>query len=128
MLVWYANMPEETIYYTRILQEGWQFPFYLDIFINWAFPFLFLMLNKIAKNKNALLLTAIILFIGQWVDLYLQIMPGSTGVNAIGFIEIGSYLGFLGIFAFIVMQALSKAPVIPKNHPYLMESLKHKLH
>lgn len=128
MLIWYANMPEETIYYTKIIQEGWKAPFLLDIIINWAFPFLFLMLNAIAKNRKALLFTASLLLIGQWIDLYLQIMPGSTGVNSIGFIEIGSYLGFMGLFAFIVGRTLSKAPIIPENHPYLQESIAHKLH
>ncbi len=128
MLIWYANIPEETIYYTKLVQGGWLFPFYLDIIINWAFPFSFLLLNKIAKNKNALLFTVIILFIGQWLDLYLQIMPGSTNVNAFGYIEIGTYLGFLGIFAFVVTRSLSKASLIPQNHPYLQESLAHKTH
>jgi hypothetical protein len=128
MLIWYANLPEETVYYTKLVQGGWLLPFYLDIIINWAFPFAFLLLNKIAKNKNALLFTVSLLFIGQWIDLYLQIMPGSTNVNSFGYIEIGSYLGFLGIFAFTVTRSLSKASLIPQNHPYLKESLAHKTH
>jgi len=128
MLIWYANIPEETIYYTKMVNGGWLLPFYLDIIINWTFPFAFLLLNKIAKNKNALLFTVSVLFIGQWLDLYLQIMPGATNVNAFGYIEIGTYLGFLGIFAFVVSRSLSKAALIPQNHPYLQESLVHKTH
>lgn len=128
MLIWYSNIPEETIYYTKLVNGGWLVPFYLDILINWAFPFIFLMLNRVAKNKNALLFTVILLFVGQWLDLYLQIMPGATGINSVGYIEIGSYLGFLGIFGFIVSRALSKADLIPQNHPYLKESMVHKLH
>ncbi|OQX97905.1 MAG: hypothetical protein B6I20_11770 [Bacteroidetes bacterium 4572_117] len=127
-LIWYANIPEETVYYTTLMQGGWKSLFIADIAINWAFPFLFLMLNAIAKNPKALMFTAIVLFIGQWIDLYLQIMPGSTGVNVIGFVEIGSFFGFLGLFMFVVSRSLSKAPIVPKNHPYLQESIKHKLH
>ncbi|NJO90529.1 MAG: hypothetical protein HC831_17390 [Chloroflexia bacterium] len=100
----------------------------LDIIINWAFPFTFLMLNKIAKNPKALLFTASLLLIGHWIDMYLQIMPGTTGVNTVGFIEIGSFLGFAGAFMFFVSRTLSKAAIIPENHPYLAESIKHKLH
>ncbi len=128
MLIWYANVPEETMYYTRLLQEGWTTPFLLDIIINWAFPFTFLMLNKIAKNPKALLFTASLLLIGHWIDLYLQIMPGTTGVNTVGFVEIGSFLGFAGVFMYVIGRTLSKASVIPVNHPYLAESIKHKLH
>ncbi|RLD71971.1 MAG: quinol:cytochrome C oxidoreductase [Bacteroidetes bacterium] len=127
-LIWYANIPEETVYYTTLIHGGWKSLFIADIAINWAFPFLFLMLNVIAKNAKALMFTAIILSIGQWIDLYLQIMPGSTGVNVIGFVEIGSYLGFLGLFIFVVSRSLSKASLVPKNHPYLQESTAHKLH
>ncbi len=127
-LIWYANLPEETIYYTRLLQGSWKSLFVADIAINWLFPFLFLMLNVVAKNPKALMFTAIILFIGQWIDLYLQIMPGSTGVNVIGFVEIGSFLGFFGLFIFVVSRSLSKVPLVPKNHPFLQESVTHKLH
>jgi hypothetical protein len=128
MLIWYANIPEETVYYATLIRGGWLLPFYLDIIINWAFPFAFLLLNKIAKNKSALLFTVCLLFIGQWIDMYLQIMPGATGINSVGYIEIGSYLGFLGIFSFIVTRSLSKAALIPQNHPYLKESMAHKTH
>jgi len=127
-LIWYANIPEETVYYTTLMQGGWKGLFIADIAINWAFPFLFLMLNAIAKNPKALMFTAVVLMIGQWIDLYLQIMPGITGVNEIGFVEIGSYLGFLGLFMFVVSRSLSKAPLVPKNHPYLQESIAHKIH
>lgn len=127
-LIWYANIPEETVYYTTLINGGWKSLFIADIVINWTFPFLFLMLNVIAKNQKALMFTAIVLFVGQWIDLYLQIMPGSTGVNVIGFVEIGSYLGFFGLFMFIVSRSLSKAQLVPKNHPFLQESVAHKLH
>ena len=127
-LIWYANIPEETVYFTRLVQEGWKGLFIADIAINWTFPFLFLMLNAIAKNPKALMFTAVVLMIGQWIDLYLQIMPGITGVNEIGFVEIGTYLGFLGLFMFVVSRSLSKAPLVPKNHPYLQESIAHKIH
>ncbi|MEN8120451.1 MAG: quinol:cytochrome C oxidoreductase [Bacteroidota bacterium] len=127
-LIWYANIPEETVYYTTLMNGSWKPLFIADIVINWAFPFLFLMLNVIAKNPKALMFTAILLFVGQWIDLYLQIMPGSTGVNVIGFVEIGTYLGFFGLFMFVVSRSLSKAPIVPKNHPYLQESIAHKLH
>jgi hypothetical protein len=36
------------------------------------------------------------------------------------------FLGYAGLFAFIIATALSKRKIIPINHPYLEESLKHK--
>ncbi len=135
LLIWYANMPEETVYYQTRISSEWRVLFYGNVVLNWLFPFLFLMLNKIADNKYALLFTAAVLMVGMWVDLYVQIMPGSTmsdtspmGLNSIGLVEIGTFLGFLGVFTFAVSRSLSKANLIPVKHPYLEESLMHELH
>jgi hypothetical protein len=127
-LIWFSNIPEETIYYTTRTSSEWRFAFFSDISINWLFPFLFLMLNKIAKNPKTLMFAAIVLLIGLWLDIYVQVMPGVTGINKIGFIEIGTFMGFCGIFIFSVAKTLSRANLIPVNHPYLQESLLHELH
>jgi len=50
-------------------------------------------------------------------------MPGSIGEFNIGFIEVGIFAGFAGLFIFIVSRSLSRMPLIPKNHPYLGESM-----
>lgn len=127
-LIWYGNLPEETVYYSVRTGREWNIVFYADLIINWMFPFIFLMLNRIAKNMNSLLFASVAVLIGLWIELYLQVMPGVTGINSIGFIEIGVFAGFSGIFVFVIASTLSKANIIPVNHPYLEESLFHKLH
>ncbi len=61
------------------------------------------------------------------VGLFAQdtIMPGTTGQLLFGFIEIGTFLGYAGIFTLTTGYWLSRAPLLPKNHPYLGESLEH---
>ena len=61
----------------------------------------------------------------QWVDLYNQVIPGTLHHLNIGFIEIGSFLGFIGLFAFLIARSLSKVPLVAKNHPYLDECIEH---
>lgn len=127
LLMWYANIPEETIYYVKRVQGNWKILFYLNILLNWAIPFIVLLPNKACKNKTVLKTICLILIIGQWVDLYLQIMPGSVGEFHLGIIELGMFLGFLGLFIFIFAKTLRKASLIPKNHPYLEESMYHHI-
>jgi len=67
----------------------------------------------------------VIIILGQWVDLYQQVIVGTYGKLQIGYIEIGSFLGFAGLFAYIVARSLASAPLVPKHHPYLEESLQH---
>jgi len=126
-LIWFADMPEESIYYVTRIQD-WKFMWFLNLFLNWTAPFLLLMANNVAKSKLGLKIASIILLLGLWVDLYVQIMPGTGNHFSIGFIEIGAFLGFAGLFIFVVTNTLSKAPLIPVNHPYLEESEKHHTH
>lgn len=122
LLIWYANIPEETIYYIPREMGEYKELFYTELIMNWTFPFFFLMWNRIAKSANWLLFTVVVLIIGQWVELYMSIMPGTVETHSISIIEIGTFIGSFGLFAFVVGNALTKIPIIPKNHPYLVES------
>ena len=122
LLIWYANIPEETVYYIPREMGEYKTLFYTELIMNWTFPFFFLMWNRIAKSANWLLFTVAVLIIGQWVELYMSIMPGTVEATGISFIEVGTFLGSAGLFALVVGYSLTKIPIIPKNHPYLMES------
>ena len=125
MIIWYGNIPEETVYYYVRWQEGWKVMFFLEIGLNWAIPFLVLLPVKSSRNMTVIILVIILLIIGQYIDLFVQVMPGTTGILRFGWIEAGLFLGYTGLFALIVATTLSKAKIIPPNHPYLEESLNH---
>ena len=123
IIIWYGNIQEETIYFVIRTEGKWRPLFFLNIILNWALPFIILLPSRTNTNKTVLIFVSIILIIGHWVDLFLQIMPGSVGEFNIGFIEVGIFAGFTGLFIFYVSRSLSRMPLIPKNHPYLGESL-----
>lgn len=128
MLQWYANIPEETVYfYTRLKGRPlFKFLFYLNLFMNFFFPFIFLMTRTAKRNPAKLAFAAIVILCGHWVDYYLMVMPGSTGEHAgIGFTEIAITLGFVGLYAFTVLSTLTKASLVPVNNPFGKESMIH---
>ncbi len=125
MLIWYGNLPEETIYYYYRWQGGWKTLFFAEILLNWAVPFFVLLPVGASRNKTIMTLVIIILIAGQYVEQYLQIVPGVTGELRFGFIEIGSFIGFAGVFCLVIPYVLSRAKIIPVHHPYLGESLEH---
>ncbi|MHC1707000.1 MAG: hypothetical protein AB9842_05700 [Bacteroidales bacterium] len=125
MLIWYANIPEETIYYARQFRGGYNYLFYINVAVNWFLPFILLLAKKMDKNRTVVKWVSIILVVGLWIDLYTQIYPGVVGPPKFGIIEIGGWLGFAGLFILVTTLALSKANLIPKNHPYLEESIYH---
>jgi hypothetical protein len=128
LLIWYANIPEETIYYVKRVNVPWKMVFYLNLILNWTVPFVVLLSNFFARKKVVLGIVVVFVLIGLWLDLFEQIMPGVVGDVKIGFAEIGTYLGFAGLFFYIFLRTLSSAALIPEKHPYLQESLHHSGH
>jgi hypothetical protein len=126
MIIWYGNIPEETIYFYFRWKEGWIVLFFLEIGLNWAIPFLLLLPVKTSRNMTVISIVIFFLIIGQYIDLFGQVIPGTTGLLKFGWIEIGMFIGFAGLFLLVVATTLSKARLIPPNHPYLEESLGHR--
>lgn len=125
MLIWYSNIPEEVLYFRERI-EHYPWLFFGMFFVNFAFPMLILMSRDAKRNVIFFLPVALIIFLGHWFDVYCLVMPGTVGSHwHYGFTEIGMLLGFLGLFVFVVLNRLSKAPVLVKNHPYLDESIHH---
>lgn len=128
MLIWYGNIPEETEYFAHRWHSGFKVIFYVNFLINWFIPFVLLLPQALNKNINVLKFVAIMLIAGQYLDLYEQIFPTVLHDVVFGLPEIGFFAGFSGLFLFIFGKALASAPLVPKNHPYLEESLHHHLH
>ena len=126
MIIWYGNIPEETVYYSVRWQAGWKILFFVEIGLNWFIPFMVLLPVKTCRNMTVITVVIIFLIIGQYIDLFVQVIPGTTGVMKFGWISAGTFLGYAGLFALVVATTLSKAKIIPSNHPYLDESLNHK--
>lgn len=125
MLIWYGNIPEETSFYVHRWHGAYQILFFANILINWFIPFLILMPRKTSRSKPVLVPIILILMAGQYMELYYDIWPAVVGEAKFGLLEIGAFAGYLGLFALVTATALTKANLVPKNHPYLEESLHH---
>ena len=133
LLIWYANIPEESVYFIERLfnNMGVYMPvFVLNLVICFAFPFLFFMTRDSKRVMTLLKVGAIAILIGHWFDFYLMIMPGILNEHGgfnLGnlFVELGIFMMFLSLFIATIMYGLSKANLIAKNHPMLDESIHH---
>jgi len=128
MLYWYSNIPEEVIYFKdRIDNHTWLM--WGMFFVNFAVPMVLLMSRDAKRNPRFLMGVGIVIFVGHWLDLCQMVLPGALGdhFHHIGLLEIGLFLAFLGLFILTVLNALTKAPLTPVNHPYLEESVHHHI-
>tara|TARA_Y100000782_G_scaffold115544_1_gene159872 strand:- start:22392 stop:23585 length:1194 start_codon:yes stop_codon:yes gene_type:complete len=127
MLIWYSDMPEEVTYYIPRI-EDYGLIFWGMVLINFIFPMLLLMSKDTKRNIGVLTFVSIIILIGHWLDVYMLITPGVMKAEGhLGWFEIGLALGFVGSFIFVVLNAMTKAGVMVKNHPMLDESLHHHI-
>jgi len=127
MLIWYANIPEEVTYFMDRF-ENYKFLFILNLFLNFFFPFLVLMRRGAKRNYNLLFFVGIVILFGHWSDNFVMIMPGTLKANwHFGWVEIGTMLGFLGFFGFIVLRSFASSPLQNKTHIFYEESVHHHI-
>lgn len=124
ILIYYANLPEETIYYLRRMQTpGWKALFFLNIFLNWLIPFALLLSRGAKRSEGWLLLGCGIVLVGHWVDLYVMIFPAFEHPALIGLVDVAMVIGFASLFLQSFANGLRKSALVPLNDPYLGESL-----
>jgi hypothetical protein len=129
LLIYYANIPEETVYFVQRLTDPNYSPiFHINLFINFVFPFLALMSRDSKRQMSILKIVTVIVMLGHWLDFYLMVTPGVMQLEGgFGFMEIGLFMIFVAAFFWVVLSNLAKYPLIAKNHPTLQESLQHHI-
>jgi hypothetical protein len=131
LLIYYANLPEETIYF----QERWighdgvfKTPLIMSVLLNFAFPLLWFMTRDAKRSATFMKVGACGLIMGHYLDFYQMIMPGTVGKHAgFGFVEFGTIIIFASAFIYVVSNELSKVSLVAKNHPFLEEALHHDI-
>jgi hypothetical protein len=78
------------------------------------------------RNYTTITFMSILILFGHWLDFYQMIFaslfPNEVELNLFDF---GVAAGFVGLILFSVGKALTKAPLVAKNHPFIKESIIH---
>ena len=126
MLIWYANIPEETIYFKSRAQGIYSGIFWLMFIINFIAPLLILMTRGAKRNYGTVAFMAVMIIFGHWLDFYQMVFPAVSPDHVPMIVyDFGVALFFVGLILFVVGRALAKAPLLAKNHPFVKESLIH---
>ncbi|MCO5248876.1 MAG: hypothetical protein M9887_08015 [Chitinophagales bacterium] len=128
MLIWYANIPEETIYFTKRM-NGYSEIFYLNLILNFVIPFLTLIKRDAKRNYWTPIIIGSIIIVGHYFDFFTMIVPelveGGGGFNLIG---IGTFISISSIFVYISLNTLSKYTDLESStHPYIRESYENQI-
>jgi hypothetical protein len=125
MLIWYANLPEEIEWMIHRIYSGWGAVAILVGILKFGVPFFVLMPQKWKENESVLLGVGAGILLGQWLDIYWIILPAfSPKTVVLGWSEIGTALGFLGLFGWCVLSFLSRYPVAAHGDPVYEQSVR----
>ena len=126
MLIWYANIPEETTYFEPRMQGPYRTIFLLNLVINFVAPLLILMKRGSKRNYGTITMMSVLILFGHWLDFYQMVFPGVSPDHVpFMLVDFGVALGFVGLIMFLTVRALTKASLVPRNHPFLKESIIH---
>ena len=134
VLIWYANIPEETEFFMVRMEGGWQYLSYGLPIAHFFVPFLFLLSRQIKRNRALLATGAVWTLVMHCVDIYWLVMPnyGAHGEGhhephlAPSYLDFTALLGMVGVFLAVYGVLLNRARVVPINDPRLPESLAHE--
>ena len=122
LIIWSANLPEETPWYLRRLHSGWQWAAVALIVLHFALPFVLLLSRDLKRSRPWLMAVAMVVLVMRVVDLAWLILPAferpglpvQTG-DALAFVGIG------GVWFYAFVRQLRSRPLLPLNDDQLPE-------
>ncbi|KAB2881035.1 hypothetical protein F9K33_02210 [bacterium] len=123
-LIWYANIPEETIFYLDRWEGSWQSVSLMLIYGHLMLPFLWLIPRATKRSLPAMAFIGVWLLLMHWVDLYWSVFPNlhEHGFQ-LSWMDLTTMLGIGGIFIWAMWVRFSKNALIPVKDPKLDKSL-----
>jgi len=124
-LIWYANIPEETIWFSHRWNGSWKYFSLIIVFGHFILPFFALISSPAKRNRNVLGFIAVWLLFVHWVDIYWLIMPNfAEHGGKVSLFDFCSWVGIGGIAVWRLLQSLKAAPLVPVGDERLESSLK----
>ncbi len=129
LLIYYANIPEETLWFYHRLEGSWAYISYSLIICRFAIPFIVLLNRDTKHNHKVLTFVSILVIAMHVIELYWIVMPTlhHHGVS-ISWLDFATLIGLGGIFMGLFFKRLKKHNLVPVNDPNLPESLHKTYH
>jgi hypothetical protein len=127
MLIWYANLPEESFYFVQRLQGGWLGVSVALCLVKFGIPFLVLLSRRAKGTPAVLVAIAVLLLLGQWLDLYWVVMPAFHPQPVLGWQDLGPPLLMVGLVGLHGRRFLRRHPTVAAGDPMFEESREFEL-
>lgn len=124
-LIWYGNIPEETVWFLHRWTGSWKVVSLALVAFHFTVPFLVLAFRSAKRNAKILRGMAILILAMHWLDLYWIILPNFHHEGAhFSWLDLTTFVGVGGIFLGLFWTILKRYPLVPVNDPRLKQSIK----
>lgn len=125
MLIWYSNIPEETLWFHHRWDGPWKPVSWLIPFTNFAVPFVLLMSRAAKRNLKALSFISVWLLIFHWLDVSWLVLPTFRQSTPIySWMDIATTVGIGGLFLWLFWRKLATRAILPVGNPNLQASIR----
>jgi hypothetical protein len=132
LLIYYANLPEETLWFYDRLEGGFEYIAYSLLLFRFALPFLVLLNREQKHRKKILIFVASAVVLVHFLEIYWIVMPAMHPEEGHGlhfsWIDLATFIGLGGIFFGLFFHRFKQNSMIPENDPKLDECLEKTYH
>ena len=127
MLMWYANMPDEVIWYKVRLEGAWKLITLALAFLHFILPFFALVTRDAKKDPKRLRLVACLMLGAHILDIYWLVFPALGSKVHASWPELSFALFFVAGTTLWIRGAMQKGEDMPAGDPFLHEGLEFRL-
>jgi len=126
MLIWYANIPEETHWYHMRMYGGWKNASIILCAVHFVIPFFGMMSRSMKRHTGRLKFWSFYVLAVCWIDMYWLIAPNmhkDGGFANIGGADLLAWVGMMGMVAGVIVLEAKKNTLIATGDPRLPRAL-----
>jgi hypothetical protein len=126
LLIWYANIPEETFWFLQRWEGSWKIVSVILPIGHFGIPFLALIPRAAKRSVRWLVIMAVYMLVMRYIDIYWIVMPNHLKQNAVwGWIDLSTFVGIGGIFVWLFWRKYTAGALVPVKDPGLKLSMEH---
>lgn len=128
LLIWYANLPEETLWFLDRWNGNWKFFSIGLILVHFLIPYFGLLSQPSKSNPKRLVVMAGVLLFAHYYDLFWLVMPNfyKDGI-VFGWIELGFPILIAGLIISVFVYKSKKENLVPIGDPKLKRGIDFRL-
>jgi hypothetical protein len=125
LLIWYANVKEETPYYLKRQHGTWGAIAALLIIFHFFLPFFMLLMRQIKDRPKTIAIVTAILIAMRYIEIYWLVAPAHHGIHFyFSWMSIAALVGIGGIWFWFLVQQLKGQTIIPIHETWVDEAIR----